>query len=119
MPEATTDDASLDARCPARSAPALRKGDLLCGCIVSATTSNRSRSTVARSTCSRSRAPKHLERALRVVAAPVEAPVHEPLHASSHRQEQRRHDQGRSGDRQVEPPATERYSAWPTSTSPT
>ena len=44
---------------------------------------------------------ERLERALRVVAAPVEAAVDEPLHARAQRQEQRRHDERRGGDRQV------------------
>ena len=58
-------------------------------------------SSVARSICSRSRAPKRFERALRVVAAAVEAAVDEALHARAHRQEQRRHDERRRGDREV------------------
>ena len=44
---------------------------------------------------------ERLQRALRVVAAPVEAPVDEPLDAAAQRQEQRGHDERRAGDRQV------------------
>ena len=42
-----------------------------------------------------------LERALRVVATPVEATVDDPLHPRAHGQEQRRDDERRCRDRQV------------------
>ncbi len=71
------------------------------GCIVSATTlAQVGREPVELDLLAQPR-PERLERALGVVAAPVEAPVDEPLHPGAHRQEERGDDERRDRDREV------------------
>ena len=88
--------ARAHARTPSRS-----QSDTCAGCIVSSTTPRSS--AVERLEFDLLAQPRaeRVERALRVVAAPVEAPVDEPLHARAQRQEERGDDQRRHGDRQV------------------
>ena len=75
--------------------------DTCAGCIVSPTTRPRSAVSALELDLLAQPRAERLERALGVVAAPVEAPVDEPLHARPQRQEQRGDDERRDGDRQV------------------
>ena len=81
---------------------ALRSQSETCtGCTVSFTTRSRSAAQLVEVDLPAQPCAERLQRALGVVAAPVEAAVDEALDARAQRQEERRDDERRGGDREV------------------
>ena len=122
-PTPISDDADDDrgveqALPPSRAAPLRSQSDTCAGCTVSRNDALQvGAQQVELDLLAQPRAER-LERALRVVAAPVEAAVDEPLHARAQRQEQRGDTSVEPAIARFEPPANDENTACPASTSP-